>query len=130
MQRRGAVVEATSEGRSRNHLAVVAPNGRRSVVYVKTRSMGDWQTDTRKGTPRPLAEDESRFWLFVDLTVEPPAYYIVPQSWIERDIYEKHEQFLARRGGARPRNPRSTHHGIATDRVSDWRDRWDLLGLT
>jgi hypothetical protein len=106
-------------------VAVVAPTGRRSVVYVKTRSMGDW----RKGTPRRLEEDESQFWLFVDLTVEPPAYYIVPESWIETDIYEKHQQALARHGGTRPCNPRSTHHGIATERVTDWRDRWDLLGL-
>jgi hypothetical protein len=45
------------------------------------------------------------------------------------DIHRAHEAFLAEHGGTRPLNPKSTHHGIGTERVAEWRDRWDLLGL-
>lgn len=129
LQRRGASVEPTQEGRSSNHLAVRATGGRPSVVYVITRTTKAWQTDVRKGTPRAPDEDESRFWLLVDFAASPTDFYIVPESWMENDINRAHEAFLAEHGGTRPLNPKSTHHGIGTERVAKWRDRWDLLGL-
>ena len=121
----------TGETRFGNILNVAAPDGRTSRVYVKTRRVGDWQKDARKGSPhaRP-PEDERRFWLFVALDRQPTQFFIVPESWIESDIYEDSQRHLQRHGGKRPRNPNSTHHGISTKRVSEWQDRWDLLGLS
>jgi hypothetical protein len=126
--RRGARVAPLLEGRSRNYLSVSAP-GRRSVVYVKTRRVGTWHSDARRGTPRSPETDERRYWLFVDLMADPVEFYVVPEWWMENDIHQKHEAFLAEHGGTRPRSPRSTHHGIVADRLAAWRDRWDLLSL-
>lgn len=67
---------AIIKGRSSNHLAVRAPSGRRSVVYVIMRTTKAWQTDVRKGTPRAPEEDESRFWLLVDFAASPTDFYI------------------------------------------------------
>jgi len=130
LRRRGAQVDQHAEGRSRNFLRIRAPTGRSTFVYVKTKSTGDWQTDIGKGTPHN--EDEplgSRYWLFVDLSNKRPGFLIAPESWVENDIYETHQAHLVRHGGRRARSPNSTHHGIQTGRIEQWRDRWDLLGL-
>ena len=108
-------------------LSVTLPDHRNALVYVKTRRVGDWQTSTKLGKPRP---DESRneFWLFVDLMGEPD-FYVAPASWMENDIYGVHQAYLERHRGRRRDNPASDHHRITEDRIARWRDRWDLLGL-
>jgi hypothetical protein len=110
-------------------LRVRLPQGGLLHVYVKTRATGTWQTDVEKGTPTPEYPDDDRFWLFVDLTQKPTAYYVAPEWWVENDIHEAWQADLARFGGSRPRTPTSKHHGIREQRISQWRERWDLLGL-
>lgn len=99
------------------------------VVFVRSRTAGDWQSDTRYGKPRPEPRLERTFWVFVDLIPPEPAFYVVPAWWIENDTYTTHQAYLARHGGRRARTLESTHHGIKTSRVEEWRGRWDLLGL-
>jgi hypothetical protein len=91
-----------------------------------------WQASITQGRKRtePTAE-EGRFWVFVDLEQSPgpPQYYIVPEWWIENDIYTVHQQLLVEHGGHRARTDESTHHAIEHSRIEQWRDRWDLLGV-
>jgi hypothetical protein len=130
VKQRGAIAEPVTEGRSRNYLSVVTPSGRRSTVYVKTKRMGDWQSDIRKGTPREPVGDEHRFWILVDLAAPAaPKFHVVPEWWMENNIYNRHREWIAQHGGIRPRAPKSTHHGIQPWRVEQWYNRWDLLGL-
>jgi len=129
LERRGATVRSAPNARSRNMLRARLPRGDSVDIYVKTRSAGTWQTDVRKGRPSPGAPSDDRFWIFVDLMSEPATFYIAPAWWVENDIYETYRADLARHGGRRPRTPASTHHGIADDRVAEWRERWELLGL-
>jgi hypothetical protein len=103
--------------------------GQKLSLYVKTRRRGDWQTTVGHGQPRSQDDDETNYWVFVDLTEERPAYYIVPEWWIENDIFETFQAYLARHGGRRALSPSSTHHGIKTQRIAQWRSRWDLVGL-
>jgi hypothetical protein len=110
-------------------LATNVDQTRTVAIQVKSKTTGTWHSQTTRGRDRAPLDDELRFWIFVDLGESPPGYYIVPESWIERDIHEEHERFLARHGGARPRTPKSTHHGIAVGRVAQWRDNWDALGV-
>jgi hypothetical protein len=129
LERRGASVRRLEQGRSQNRLGVVLPRGNAVDVYVKTRSRGTWQTDIRRGSPRSESADEGRFWVFVDLTTEPTTFYLAPAWWVENDIYETHQAYLARHGGTRARTPASTHHSIPVERIAEWRERWDLLDL-
>lgn len=129
LEQRGASVEADTTTRSRNTLRVRSPQGDLAYVYVKTRGSGTWQTKVDKGTPTPQSPDEDRFWLFVDLTRTPTTFYVAPAWWVENDIYATFQADLARFGGSRPRSPASTHHGIQESRISQWRERWDILGL-
>jgi hypothetical protein len=51
----------------------------------------------------------------------------MPEWWIQNDIFETHAAY--RHGGRRSGGSDSMHHGIATSRVEQWSDRWDLLGI-
>ena len=126
---RGARVSPDASARGRNYLEVITPSGSRNRVYVKTRSTGTWQTDIRKGQPRAPEQRTHEFWLFVDFTTAPAEFLVAPEWWVENDIYETHQKYLARHGGRRRDTPSATHHAIPLKRIEQWRDRWDLLGL-
>jgi len=129
LKARGADVIRETSTRAANYLRVTAGAGPPKRVYVKTRRTGDWQTDTRKGRPRASEEDPGEFWLFVDLAAEPPQFFIAPAWWVENDLYEDYQAYIARHGGRRAVNPTSTHQRITRDRITEWHERWDLLGL-
>jgi hypothetical protein len=129
LQRRGITPRAGTS-RSPNELRFQHADGDAElVVLVRSRTAGDWQTDTRYGKPRAEPRFERMFWVFVDMIPPEPVFYVVPAWWIENDIYTTHQAYLARHGGLRARTLGSTHHRITTNRVEGWRDRWDLLGL-
>lgn len=100
-------------------------------IQVKTRTKGSWHSDIRKARLAQDGPKDGNFWIFVDLrkVPEPPEYFVVPDSWMRNDIYERHQRVIASHGGRRLRNPSSTHHAINLRRVEQWRDRWDLLGI-
>jgi len=58
-----------------------------------------------------------------------PEFYIMPEWWIANDIHERHAAYLKRYGGKRKHGGDSTHHSINLDRIAQWKDRWDILGL-
>lgn len=129
ISRRGATPRPSSNSRDRNRLVVRRSDGSQLNAYVKTRTSGDWQTDQRRGRTREADPEETDFWILVDLSVDSADFYVVPEWWMENDIYEAHQEYLARHGGRRAVNPAATHHAIRTPRVARWRSRWDLLGL-
>ncbi len=102
-------------------------------VQVKTKSgtSRGWQTDIRRGKQRVEDTNETRYWILVNLGTigSSPGYYVVPEWWIQNDIYETHLAYLDSHGGVRPHAKDSTHHQILPKRVEQWRDRWDELGI-
>jgi hypothetical protein len=111
-------------------LASDVDHHRKVGIQVKTRTTGTWHAnvvrDAHERTPDPLEEN---FWVFVDLSVKDPEYYIAPQWWIQNNIHEEHAAWLKKVGGARPRTPDSPHHAIKEDRILEWKSRWDVLGI-
>jgi hypothetical protein len=88
--------------------------------------------DHAAGTPHDVYSDETEFWILVDVGRNPeirPDYFIVPAWWMENSIHVEHQNYLARHGGQRAQNPGSTHHAVPVNRVEQWRERWDLLGI-
>lgn len=129
LARRGARVEEVRDGR-RRLLSATVPGASSSVLLrVKARTGGTWQGDTRDGVPNPVPPSTPTFWLFVDLSTVRPAFYVVPDDWMRRDIYADHQRYLQRHGGQRAHTLDSTHHAIQLKRIAEWRDRWDLVGL-
>jgi Holliday junction resolvase-like predicted endonuclease len=98
-------------------------------IQVKTRRAGTWQTTIDKGKLAKKKDDETHFWVFVNLEPKLPEYYIVPEWWIQRDIYNTHHAYLKKHGGKRAHNSKSKHHSIKSSRIEKWKDRWGELGI-
>jgi Holliday junction resolvase-like predicted endonuclease len=100
-------------------------------IQVKTRRSGTWQTSVDEGRKCKRSSNKTNFWIFVDLQDKSalPGYYIVPELRVRNDIYETDQAYLAKHGGSRKVNPNSKHQGISVKRISQWKDRWDLLKL-
>jgi hypothetical protein len=61
-------------------------------IVVRSRRSGDWQKRASVGRVRDADQDESRFWVFVDLgSLAPPEYYIPPEWWVQNDIHNAHQ---------------------------------------
>ena len=104
-------------------------------VQVKTRRTGTWQLTYKDHYAKTDPDsDTGRFWVFVDLKgidlgKEPPRFYIVPASWIEHCIYAGHMAYLKRKGLTRKQRP-SRHCSLKLKDIEQWRDCWDLLGVS
>ncbi len=104
-------------------------------VQVKTRRTGTWQLTYKDHYAKTDPDsDTGRFWVFVDLKgidlgKEPPRFYIAPAGWIEHCIYAGHMAYLKRKGLTRKTRP-SRHHSLNPEDFEEWRDRWDLLGVS
>ena len=99
----------------------VEVNGLSAVVMLA--GMGTWQiadvTDF-------ISSGQERY-LLVDVTDATTALYLVPGDELRKGVRERHESFLERVGGTRPRNPQSRHAAIEPAHVAQWRDRWSLF---
>jgi hypothetical protein len=90
----------------------------------------DWHAnlirDSAKSGDDPT---KKHFWIFVDLSVEPPEYYIARAQWVRENIRKAHAAWLKKVGGKRPHTPDSQHHAITLERIVKWKSRWDVLGI-
>jgi hypothetical protein len=132
IHRRGAY--ASTFAGNMPDIDILACNSERTRVVsiqVKTKRARTWQTSIDRGRRAQQPTDESlEFWVLVDMATPEPSFYVMPQAWIENDIYKEHRAYLAKHGGVRPgKNPDSKHHSIEPARVIQWRDRWDVLGI-
>lgn len=101
-------------------------------IQVKTKRGGStWHSSTVGSQSLKPPEDETNFWVFVDLgdLNASPRYWVLPDWWIRDNIYRIHKTYLDSHGGKRPGNPDSTHHSIDESRLGEWQDRWDILGI-
>ena len=111
-------------------LASDAEHQRKISIQVKCKTSGTWHANAvRDGHPRDEDRLEEKFWVFVDLGILPPQYYIAPAWWVENDIHEHHSAYLSKHGGKRAHGGDSPHHAIPVSRLIDWKDRWDVLGI-
>lgn len=128
----------------RGGYAVVTPGNRQGIdilandvdhkrfigIQVKTKNhQGRWVTSTRDGQPRETPVDETTFWVMVDLSADPPEYYVVPAWSLQNTIHTDFQKYLAKHGGQRPRNPDSTDWSIHVEDVAQWKDQWEVLGI-
>jgi hypothetical protein len=130
LHRRGAEDVLIGTKRADPDLRASNPSRAREVrLTVKAKTAGDWQVSTDSGVSREAEPDPTEFWILVDLRNPAPGYLVIPAWWIENNIFEEHQAYLARHGGQRARSPESKHHRITDDRVEQWRDKWDILRL-
>ncbi len=124
----GRDVHLLKEG-NRSQIVFVSKNGNTYTISVRTKRSGTWQTSITYGKPCKENPVEREFWIFVDLGVEPHAFYPVPAWWIANDIHQDCQRYLENHGGHRKGNDKSTHHAIAAKRIESWKGSWHQLGL-
>jgi hypothetical protein len=125
--KRSAALVETRSGR-RPEIAICARGNTIAQGRLSARAAGTWQSNTEYGVI-DAPEEPERFWIFVDLIPDQPAFYIAPEWFVMRNIAREHAKYLARNGGERAVTKDSTHHQISLPRIERWRDRWDVLGL-
>ncbi len=119
-------------GSRRKVILATSNDGKREIqIRIKTKRRGSWHTTLAESKPSssvvPLTE-EIKFWIFIDFE-SSPRFWIVPERWIQNDIYEAHEKYLEKYGGHRAQNDDSDHHSVTEDRIAKWEDRWDALKI-
>lgn len=129
LRERGAGSVHTSENAKKLLVATSMDNTRTVTIQVKAKNKGNWHTSTNEGKPAqtiPTAED--KFWIFVQLGTQP-RYWIVPDWWIREILYREHLRYLVENGGHRPVNDRSDHQSVHVTYITQWENRWDVLGI-
>ena len=131
--RRG-VGDVTYDDRQRSPeiVATDTTQSRAVTLRIKTKTTGDWQTTTALGEPREPDNDETSFWVLVDIGTDPdraPTFHVVPDWWMRNYIHWELQNHLRRHGGTRPNTPGSNHCAIKPADVAAWHGRWDTLGL-
>jgi hypothetical protein len=130
LQERGVSATVSREGHL-TLLVISSPvDGHRIRLRVKTRTSGTWQGSIRDADPDPTPSHPPTYWIFVELERGGrPGFFVVPDPWMRRDIFEAHQRYLRRHGGVRAVAADSTHHAIEPKRILQWRERWDLLDI-
>ena len=127
-ERGGVNVIEHKEGNKR-FITYIGLDGKQYKVFSRAKKAGTWQTSTSYGKQQKPKNNETNFWLFVDIGFDPPKFYPVPFSWISNNIYEVHQAYLEKHGGVRPINKESNHHAVGLKRIKNWEDRWETMGL-
>src|SRR6185369_9181830 len=111
-------------------IACDADQQRRIDIQVKTKSHpGRWAGNIRDGAPHQEPVSEEKFWVLVDLSDDAPQFYTVPRWWMQNYIHTKHQAFLARHGGVRPKSPDSKDVSILPADMQEWKNSWSVLGI-
>jgi hypothetical protein len=131
LKRIGAIVKKVENIRGRNF--IIANNKKLTheiSIIVKSRRKRIWHASIDDGRLCKEQEDESNYWVFVDLTVpKSPDYFVIPDWWIRNNIYETHQAYLEDHGGRRPGNQNSKHSAVLSEHIKQWKNRWDILGI-
>ncbi|HYA13232.1 MAG TPA: hypothetical protein VEF33_02725 [Syntrophales bacterium] len=132
LNRRGAYAVTFAGNMPKTDILASDCNQNRTVsIQVKSRRTGTWQCSIKDGGKCAMKDNETAFWIFVDLSKgkDPPDYYIVPDCWIRNNIYETRSAYLKKRFGKRAVTLDSPHHAIDHRRLVQWKNRWDILGI-
>jgi hypothetical protein len=54
-------------------------------------------------------------------------FFVLPWRELGGIVIKHHSDFLAKRGGVRPKNPESLHVSIHPDELAKWKDQWQVL---
>lgn len=121
---------------------LVATNTRCKSVPVQVKAIkgGDWQFDMRKfvditftGRKQTLGARKRyprNLICVMTLVGGNPAadrFFVLTMRTLQSRIVANHRAFLAKHGGVRPRNPRSTHCSVSVKQLERYEDDWPAI---
>lgn len=80
-------------------------------------------------TGHDLALDAALIFVFVRIGhgMGDDRFYILEQGALQRIIHTNHFAWLAKHGGIRPKNPKSTHTAVSVAQLEAYHDNWVLI---
>lgn len=109
--------QAALVGRS----SYIEVNGLKAQVQVAAK--GAWQIDDVDRYTSATIEHI----ILVDLTDGLREFYICPGDKLRAEVRKRLDDFVAAKGGQRPRSPDSKHSAIYPEQVRKWRNGWKRL---
>lgn len=102
-------------------LSHIDVNGHEAQVQVAAK--GAWQiADVDKYTSASIEHI-----VLVDVTDGLREFYICPGDALRAQVRKRHDDYVASKGGTRPRTPSSKHSVIDPEQVRKWRNGWKRL---
>jgi hypothetical protein len=95
-------------------------------VQVQVAAKGAWQIDDIDKYTSATVEHI----ILVDITDGRREFYVCPGDKLRAAVRQRHADFVASKGGVRPRNPHSKHSAIQPEHVHKWRNTWARLSRT
>lgn len=121
-------IEIVRKGNKRT-IEFIGKNGNPYQITSRAKNNGTWQTSISYGAPQESIINESEFWVFVDISTTEHTFYVVPLWWIKNDIHQVHTEYLVKHGSHRAKNNNSNHNAISKQRIENWCNAWELIGL-
>lgn len=116
-------------------------NGRTAHIQVKAIRTGGLSLNAKRfmhisfdgdhqiiGGP-DLAMDRDLTYVVVSIgnRLGEDVFYVLTQGDLQDIIIKGHSSFLRKHGGVRPKNPSSTHVGLAVGSLSKYKENWSLI---
>jgi hypothetical protein len=137
LARRGWLAAVLSGNTPEFDLIATNVNGRSVPVQVKAITGASWQFDVTRFAEVSFDGDRQ----VVGALARYPAnlvcvlvvvgsqsgadqFFVLPMRTLQQLLAENHRAWLAKHGGVRPRNPKSTHTALSVKQVEGYRDHW------
>jgi len=137
LARRGWLAAVLSGNTPDFDLVATDVKGRSVLVQVKAIRKGTWQFDAARyvdikfvgkkqipGRLKRLSVNPVCVLVVVGDVGEVDAYFVLPMRTLQRLLVKHHQAYLAKHGGVRPKNPKSTHTALSVEQVERYRDNW------
>ena len=128
MKRGGTDVIDHKEG-NKKFITFTGLDSKQYKVTSRSKKSGTWQTTIAYGKSRNEKQNEDEFWLFIDITFNPPKFYPVPLWWIQNNIHEAHQKYINKYDGHRKNNDNSNHDAVQLRRIKKWENQWSVMGI-
>ncbi|WP_052061223.1 DEAD/DEAH box helicase [Rhodococcoides fascians] len=121
---RGGATAHRVQGTRRTAFVIRHPDGRRHVALIRVRTSGDWQGQ-KSDEDRRLDDTHADVWVFIDCSVTPTAFYILPAQEVADGVRREVDDWVAKD----PSRTRLGHYAFRLANIKHGLDRWDLLGI-
>ena len=116
--------------------------GRSVPVQVKAITGSSWQFDVSRfaeitysgksqliGKLKPYPRNLVCVLVALSRNGRTDDFFVLPVQSLQKLIIRHHAKYLAKHGGIRPKNPKSTHSALQVTQVERYRGKWDVVAI-
>lgn len=111
--------------KNRRRFVECSVGGEKIIVYYNSKTKGDWQLNLNYSENCDPYEENNKYWILIDIAKH--RYYVTPERWLARNMYDEFEEYKIKHGGVRPLNDDSKHHKKSEREIKEWEDAWGII---